>query len=68
MICGHQWVRHEDVRVCLRCGKTLTFDGKCLHDRAFPGAVGRAKHRKRRKRDGEHPKRERTVPQLRGGN
>lgn len=45
-MCGHHWIRHEDVRECSKCGLTVTLDGKVLHDRRFPGAIKRKKYRK----------------------
>lgn len=32
-MCSHSWQRVNDVRVCLKCGLTTTFDGKIFFDR-----------------------------------
>ena len=42
-MCGHQWLKYNDVSVCIRCGLTRTKDGKILFDRRFPGYKGKRK-------------------------
>lgn len=48
-MCGHQWVKHEDVKVCILCGVTVTFDGKLVFDRRLPGVLARVAKPKRRR-------------------
>lgn len=48
-MCNHSnTVRINDVRVCLRCGMTLTLDGKVIFDRK----IANYKSKKRKKRKG----------------
>lgn len=36
-MCNHIWKVENDVRVCLRCGLTISrFDGKVIFDRKLP--------------------------------
>lgn len=32
-ICGHKWSKHNDVTVCVKCGLTVTYDGKMFFDK-----------------------------------
>ncbi len=34
-MCPHSWITINDIRVCTRCGMTVTDDGKVLFDRKF---------------------------------
>ncbi len=34
-MCSHNWIAINDIRVCTRCGMTVTDDGKVLFDRKF---------------------------------
>lgn len=36
MACSHEWQKVNDVRCCLRCGLTITYDGQILFDRKLP--------------------------------
>lgn len=39
-MCKHVWRMVNDVRVCLRCGLTISrFDGKPIFDRKLPDTV-----------------------------
>ena len=31
-MCSHKWREINDVRVCIKCGLTITFDGKIIFD------------------------------------
>ena len=46
-MCNHEWQTVNDVKVCMRCGLTRTYDGKIFFDRKFP--TYRPKKRKKRK-------------------
>ena len=32
-ICSHKWSKHNDVSVCVKCGLTVTYDGKMFFDK-----------------------------------
>lgn len=32
-MCNHLWQKVNDVRVCMKCGLTTTYDGKLLFDK-----------------------------------
>ena len=56
-MCGHQFMKINDVSVCKICRLTLSFDGKVIFDRKLSN-VGKGK--KRRKNNAQS--RTRTVP------
>lgn len=35
-MCNHQWKKINDIKVCTRCGLTITYDGKIMFDRKLP--------------------------------
>lgn len=47
-MCSHLWIQINDIRVCKRCGMTISMlDGKVMFDRNFANA-GKKKGRKRK--------------------
>lgn len=47
-MCPHEWLKVNDVFVCLRCGLTRTYDGKIMFDRGLPNYRRDKKHEKAR--------------------
>ena len=47
-MCSHEWRKINDVKVCMRCGITVTHDGKILFDKKIKDY--RPKKRKTKKR------------------
>lgn len=47
-MCGHLWIEINDIRVCKRCGMTISLiDGKVMFDRKFAN-IGHKKGRKKK--------------------
>ena len=46
IMCRHEWLRINDVRVCKRCGVTLTPDNKVLFDRKLVNPKKKGKKKK----------------------
>ncbi len=49
-MCNHDWVKVNDVRVCQKCGLTVTRDGKMFFDFRFPGFAQNKKKARRKKK------------------
>jgi hypothetical protein len=47
MSCNHVWKRVRDVSVCLKCGLTITYDGKFLFDRKLPNYRPNKKYKRK---------------------
>jgi len=49
-MCNHLWKVANDVRVCVRCGITISrFDGNIIFDRKLPDIVKRKGRKKNEK-------------------
>ena len=62
-MCNHIWQRVNDVRVCMRCGLTTTYDGKILFDRKIVSY--KPKRKKAVKPNGKNG--ERVIPEVYSG-
>lgn len=58
-MCNHEFVTVNDVRVCQRCGMTVTYDNKVLFDRKI------ANYKPKKKKRGKNGKKaKRTLRRL----
>ena len=48
MGCPHIWKKVNEVKVCVRCGLTRTYDGRILFDKALVAELSRKEKRKKR--------------------
>ena len=49
-MCGHSWVKMNDISVCKKCGLTLLPNGKVMFDRKFPDYLKRKKVKRKNER------------------